>query len=81
MRYGIPLVGDRVAPRCVFAESVLVVVSRRHLARPEGRIVLEDHGLLDLAKILSENRIDVLICGGISREEREFLAGRHRGHN
>jgi uncharacterized metal-binding protein len=76
MRYGIALIGDRVAPRCIFAESVLVVVLRRTLAEPERSVVLEDHGLLDLAKVLSEYRVDVLICGGISREEREFLAAR-----
>lgn len=76
MRYGIPLVGDRVAPRCTFAEAVLVVVLRRNLARPEGTALLEAHGLLDLTKVLSESRIDVLICGGISQEEREFLAAR-----
>ncbi len=76
MRYGIALAGDRVAPRCIFAESVLVVVLRRNLAKPEESAALEDHGLLDLAKVLSEQRIDVLICGGISREEREFLAAR-----
>jgi len=76
MRYGIALVGDRVAPRCIFAESVLVVDRRRRVARPEATAPLEDHGLLELAKVLSESRIDVLVCGGISNEEREFLAER-----
>jgi uncharacterized metal-binding protein len=76
MRYGIALVGDRVAPRCVFAEAVLVVVLRRNAARTEATVRLADQGLLDLAKVLSESRIDVLVCGGISNEEREFLAGR-----
>jgi uncharacterized metal-binding protein len=76
MRYGIPLVGDRVAPRSIFADSVLVFALRRSLALSERRVLLEDHGLLDLAKVLSEQRIDVLICGGISRQEREFLVTR-----
>ncbi len=76
MRYGIPLVGDRVAPRSIFADSVLVVVLRRSRALSERRVLLENHGLLDLAKVLSEQRIDVLICGGISRQEREFLSAR-----
>jgi uncharacterized metal-binding protein len=39
-------------------------------------VPLQNHTLLDLAKVLSEHQIDVLICGGISREEREFLAAR-----
>jgi uncharacterized metal-binding protein len=29
-----------------------------------------------LAKVLTDSRIDVLVCGGISREEREFLSTR-----
>jgi uncharacterized metal-binding protein len=76
MRYGIALVGDRVAPRCVFADSVLVVVLRRNVAMPEATALLEERGLLELAKVLSESRVDVLVCGGISNDEREFLAGR-----
>lgn len=76
MRYGIALVGERVAPRCVFAESVLVVVLRRNVASVEATVRLEAPGLLNLAKALSEARADALVCGGISREEREFLAGR-----
>jgi uncharacterized metal-binding protein len=76
MRYGIALVGDRVAPRCIFAQSVLVIAVHGSVARPQATPTLEDHGLLELAKVLSESRIDVLVCGGISREEREFLASR-----
>ena len=76
MRYGIALVGDRVAPRCIFAQSVMVVAVRGNLVRPEAMPVLENHGLLELAKVVSESRIDVLVCGGISREEREFFASR-----
>jgi uncharacterized metal-binding protein len=58
---------------------VLVVALRRGLARTEGTTLLEECGLLDLAKVLSEQRIDSLICGGISLEEREFLAARRVG--
>ncbi len=76
LRYGIPCIGDRVAPRCVFADSLVVVVLRGNRATPEKRVLMESHGLLDLTKTLSEHRIDVLVCGGISREEREFLAVR-----
>lgn len=76
MRYGITLANERVAPRCVFAEAVLVVVVRRHSARIEGTVVLESRGLLELAQVLSASRIDVLVCGGISQEERDFLSAR-----
>jgi uncharacterized metal-binding protein/predicted Fe-Mo cluster-binding NifX family protein len=77
MRYGIPTIGDRVAPRSTHAESVLVVVIRRSHARIESRPGLADHSLLELAKVLTDSRIDVLVCGGISHEEREFLSTRH----
>ncbi len=76
MRYGIPLLGDRVAPRSTHADSVLVTVLRRNRARTESKPELADHSLLELAKVLSDNRIDVLVCGGISREERDFLEAR-----
>jgi uncharacterized metal-binding protein len=76
MRYGIALVGDRVAPRCVFAGSILVVVLRKDGAKTETTAPLDSPGLLDLANVLSEARTDVLVCGGISNGEREFLAGR-----
>ncbi len=73
MRYGIPIHAGRVAPRCTFAESILVVVLRRNQARAEKKAELADHGLLNLVKILMECNIDTLICGGISSQEREYL--------
>lgn len=76
MRYGITLLGNRVAPRSTCADSVLVVVLRRHQARPETTAALPGHSLLDLAKVLSDNRVDTLVCGGISREDRDYLTAR-----
>lgn len=76
MRYGIPLLGDRVAPRSTYADSMLTVVLRRNRARTETSSKLADRTLLELAKTLTDNRIDVLVCGGISRQEREFLSAR-----
>jgi uncharacterized metal-binding protein/predicted Fe-Mo cluster-binding NifX family protein len=76
MRYGIPILGERVAPRCTYAESVLVVELRRNRAKKEAVATLAEHSLLDLVKVLSECRIDTLVCGGISREEREYLSTR-----
>jgi len=76
MRYGIPILGDRVAPRCTFADSVLLVVLRRNKAKRENQVTLAHHSLADLVDILSEYRVDTLICGGISRESRDFLDSR-----
>jgi uncharacterized metal-binding protein/predicted Fe-Mo cluster-binding NifX family protein len=73
MRYGIPLLGDRVAPRCTFADSVMIVVLRRNRVYTEEVAALSEHGVLDLTKVLADYKIDILVCGGISRQEREFI--------
>lgn len=70
------MVDDRVAPRCIFAQAVVVFAMRGNLARRQATLPLEAPGLLELAKVLSASRSDVLICGGISQEEREFFASR-----
>ncbi len=77
MRYGITLLGDRVAPRSTCADAVLIVAVRRSGAGAVTTIELAGRSLLDLAKVLADNRVDTLICGGINREERDFLAARH----
>jgi uncharacterized metal-binding protein/predicted Fe-Mo cluster-binding NifX family protein len=74
MRYGIPIRSGRVAPRCTFAESILVIALRHNQARAEKKAELADHGLLSLVKILMESHVDTLICGGISYQEREYLS-------
>jgi uncharacterized metal-binding protein/predicted Fe-Mo cluster-binding NifX family protein len=61
----------------VFAEAVLVVVVQRQQIRREGLVALTSHSLVDLAGVLSTQRVDTLVCGGVSRESREFL-GAHR---
>ncbi len=66
MRFGITLMGDRVAPRCTFAHSILVVVtSRGHITYRET-VPLESNTIIDLISVLRDNKVDTLICGGIS---------------
>lgn len=76
MRYGIALLADRVAPRLTCADSLLLVVRRHQHLRVESTSQLDDHSLLDLAKVLSDSRVDILVCGGINREERDYLSAR-----
>jgi uncharacterized metal-binding protein/predicted Fe-Mo cluster-binding NifX family protein len=76
MRYGIALLGDRVAPRSTCADKLVVVAYRRNRARAEGSSTLSVPGLLELAKVLADNHVDILVCGGISREESDYLKGR-----
>ena len=79
MRYGIPVLSNRVAPRCAYAESVLTVVMRRDKARREHSVLLANHSLIGLMEVLSDYHVDTLVCGGISREHKEFLRSRNVG--
>ncbi len=76
MRYGVPLLGDRVAPRCTHADSVMLLVLRRNKVCTEDKVTFSNHNLFDLRELLSEYRVDTLICGGISRDNKEFLQAR-----
>jgi uncharacterized metal-binding protein/predicted Fe-Mo cluster-binding NifX family protein len=77
MRYGIPLLGNRIAPRCIYADSVLLVVLKRNRVSTENNIAFSSHSLFNLIELLSDYRVDTLICCGISRESREFLESRN----
>jgi predicted Fe-Mo cluster-binding NifX family protein len=73
MRIAIPTYGERVSPRIDCAGSFLVVEAEKgtmndiHEAWAEGS---ELHCLFDL---LVRERIDVVLCGGIGREDRVAL--------
>jgi uncharacterized metal-binding protein/predicted Fe-Mo cluster-binding NifX family protein len=73
MRYAIPISNRRIAPRCTFAESLLLLVVSQNRIKSQQTYNMAGYGLLSLAKALAENRIDTLICGGISRENRAYL--------
>jgi len=77
MRYAIPITGERISPRCIFAESLLLLNVNRNRLSEKQSVKMTSHGLLFLAKILSENRIDTLICGGISRDNKSYLNSRN----
>jgi uncharacterized metal-binding protein/predicted Fe-Mo cluster-binding NifX family protein len=76
MRFGIPLLGDRVAPRCTFADAVLVVTTKRRRIQGQAVVPLDGNTWADLATVLSEHRVDTLVCGGISRSTRESIDAR-----
>ena len=77
MRYGIPLLGNRVAPRCTCADSVLLVVLKRNRVSTEENVALSSHSLFNLIELLSDYRVDTLVCCGISRESKEFLSAKN----
>ena len=73
MRCGIPLLGERVAPRCTGADSVLLVsiVGGRVTFRDRLHVAVSTP--LDLLALLQQHRVDTLICGGISPDARNAL--------
>jgi uncharacterized metal-binding protein/predicted Fe-Mo cluster-binding NifX family protein len=73
MRFGIPLLDDRVAPRCTFADSVLVVTTKRRRIQEQTVVPLGGNTWADLAAVLSEQHVDTLVCGGISQATRESI--------
>ncbi len=74
MRFCIPLLGDRVAPRCTVADGVLIGVNRRGRITHRQEIRKPVRGSLELLAVLNEHRVEVLVCGGVLAETRETLA-------
>jgi uncharacterized metal-binding protein len=76
MRFGIPLLANRVAPRCTFADSVLLVTAKGRRMQDQEVVPLEGTTWIDLAALLTEHRVDTLICGGISPTTRDSIRGK-----
>jgi uncharacterized metal-binding protein len=76
MRYGIPLLGDRVAPRCTSADEVVVLAQNRKEVHWKKKFPLSDHSMMDLMDLLTKHRVDTLVCGGVSRQNRDFIESR-----
>ena len=76
MRFGIPLLDDRVAPRCTFADSVLVVSTKRRRIQDQAVVPLAGNTWADLATVLTDQHVDTLVCGGISQSTRESIDAR-----
>jgi len=76
MRFGIPLLANRVAPRCTFADSVLLVTAKGRRMQDQEVVPLEGTTWIDLAALLTEHRVDTLICGGISPNTRDSIRGK-----
>lgn len=77
MRYAIPLLGDRVAPRCTFADSILLVTLRRGRITEQATVRMDGTTWADLARVLSDQRVDTMVCGGISRSTRDSIRANH----
>jgi len=72
-RYGILLLGDRVAPRCVVADSLLVAICSRQRIVSCQRLPVRVASGPDLLEILCEQGVGTLVCGGLRRELKEAV--------
>ena len=73
MIYGIPLFGDRVAPRCTIADSILFLKSEMNQIVFKKLLKINEKSWNDLFKIFKDNKIETLVCGGISYESSKQL--------
>lgn len=76
MRFGVPLLGRRVAPRCTIADSLLLITAKRRRILEESVVPLESATWMELLCLLGDNDVDTLVCGGISRSSRDSLQSR-----
>lgn len=72
MIYGIPLFGNRVAPRCTIADSILLVKSTMNRIVYKKVLKIDEKSWNDLLKIFNDNQVDSLVCGGISYDDRKL---------
>lgn len=74
MKAAIPLFGDRVAPRCTAADSLLVCEVEQQQVVRQDRIAHSIQDEIDLYDMVQDHKVQILICGGINRKTRESLA-------
>lgn len=73
MRFGIPLLGRRVAPRCTIADELLLITVKRRRLVQQSAVRLDGATWMDLARLFADERVDTLVCGGISRSSRASI--------
>jgi len=74
MRWGVPLMGDRVAPRCTRADGLLLARVSHGRVVSHTRLTLAVRSPVELLDAVLEEGVEKLVCGGVSREVREALA-------
>ncbi|MCP4574578.1 MAG: DUF1847 domain-containing protein [bacterium] len=77
MRYAVPLLKDRVAPRCTIAEGLLLVSLDHNRVAERRQVTAAGASWPELMAQLAAERVDTLVCGGISRDEKRLLLGRN----
>lgn len=73
MKYGITLLGNRISPRSTYADSILFVSQRGNEISTKKRIPINNLTLYELCEVLVQNRVDTLVCGGITGDSKKYL--------
>jgi uncharacterized metal-binding protein len=66
--------GDRVAPRCTQADGLLLARVSRGRVVTHTRVAVAVRSPVELLDAVTEDGVEKLVCGGVSREVREALA-------
>ena len=75
MRYGVPIFGSRIAPRCTVADGMLIVTFHGNRATEKENVAFEQGNWQEILSVIRRYRVDTIVCGGIARSEKELLAG------
>jgi uncharacterized metal-binding protein/predicted Fe-Mo cluster-binding NifX family protein len=75
MRWGIPLIADRVAPRCTCADTLLLATVSGGRVVSCTRMDLTVGSAVELVAALGQHGVETVVCGGVGPDVRETLDG------
>lgn len=73
MRIAIPVYGERISPRIDCASTFLVVEADGGTMRDVHEAPADGSSLKNLLGLLTREDIDVVVCAGISCEDRQII--------
>jgi uncharacterized metal-binding protein len=73
MRWGAPLLADRIAPRCTVADGLLLARVSHGRVVSDARLTVTLRSPVELLDAVAEHHMEGLVCGGVSREVRDAL--------
>ncbi|MCG6962811.1 MAG: sigma 54-interacting transcriptional regulator [Acidobacteria bacterium] len=77
MVVAVPLLGDRVAPRCTSANRLLLVQLHGRFAASHQLLPVRLESAVDLLQLIQLHDIGFLVCGGITAAGRELVEARN----
>jgi len=73
MNVGVPLLDDRVAPRCTSANRLLMVSLEQRRVESHRVVAVSIETPEALVDAVRSHALNVLVCGGVTREARQLL--------